>query len=106
MELFSEGERIMTVIAFLLFAFAFPRDTVTGTILDTSGAAISGARIEISAANVSRVTFSDDSGSFSIIDAPAGDYTLRIAANGFATYTSAVRLPADSLKLTLRVAPH
>jgi outer membrane cobalamin receptor len=105
MQLFSEGERIMTVIAFLFFVSAFPTGTFTGTILDTSGAAISGARIEISGTNVSRVTYSDDSGTFSITDAADGDYTLRVVANGFATHTASIKLPADSLKLTLLVAP-
>src|SRR5580704_9208217 len=105
-ELFSEGERIMAVLTFLFFLFVSPSEILKGVILDPAGAVVAGAKVEISGPGVSRSVSTSDSGVFSIEDVPAGAYSLRVTANGFAAYTRSVDIPSDSLKLVLRVAPH
>jgi len=96
----------MAVLTFLFFLFLSPPETLKGTILDTTGAAIAGARVEISGSDFSRSVTTDDAGVFVIGDAPSGTWSLRVTASGFTPYASSVDIPSDSLKLTLRVAPH
>ena len=96
----------MAVLTFLFFLFLSPPETLKGTILDTTGAAIAGARVEISGSDFSRSVTTDDAGVFVIGDAPSGTWSLRVTASGFTPYASSIDIPSDSLKLTLRVAPH
>jgi outer membrane cobalamin receptor len=94
----------MTFLAFLLFLLTSPPETLRGTVVDPSGAAVAGARVELSGTNFSRVAYTDGAGTFHIDDAPGGTYALRIAATGFTPYGSSIDVPSDSLNLTLRVA--
>src|SRR5262245_1967191 len=96
----------MTVIAFLFFLFVSPSEIFRGTIVDPTGAAVGGARVEISRGDFSLATMTDNAGTFTFEEAPAGSYLLRVTANGFTVYSSSVDIPSDALKLTLTVAPH
>jgi vitamin B12 transporter len=96
----------MAVLTFLFFLLLSPPDTLKGTILDSTGAAIAGARVEISGANFSRRAITDDGGVFVIDDVPSGTWSLRVTASGFTAYASSIDIPSDSLTLALRVAPH
>ncbi len=60
---------------------------VSGTVLDTSGAAIPAAAIEIrnTGTGVKRETTSDGQGRYSIPDLPIGDYQIQGAKMGFQT---------------------
>ena len=73
-ELFSEGERIMTVLAFLFFLLAVPPENLRGTILDPSGAGVGGAKVEITAAGASHLTYSDSDGAFYVENIDSGNY--------------------------------
>src|SRR5438876_1212429 len=95
----------MAVLTFLLFLLLSPPETLKGTILDATGAAIAGARVEISGAGFSRSAITDDAGVFVIDDARSGTWSLRVTAGGFTPHASSIDIPSDSLKLTLRVAP-
>src|SRR5215813_7946777 len=103
------GERIMAVLTFLAFLFVYPSELLLGTIFDPTGAAVSGAKVELYGPGFSQITYTDEAGLFSIEfsgdQTPIGTYSLRVTANGFAVYTSSVQIPSDSLKITLRVAP-
>src|SRR5215831_2774309 len=103
------GERIMTVLTLLAFLFVYPSELLQGTILDPTGAAVSGAKVEVDGPAFSQITYTDETGFFSMEfpgnQTPIGTYSLRITANGFAVYTSSIQIPSDSLKITLRVAP-
>ena len=61
--------------------------TITGMVLDPSGAAVPNARIEVSAANLPRAitTTSTATGSYTISNVPVGEYTLTATAPGFTT---------------------
>src|SRR5215471_37705 len=104
------GERIMAVLTFLAFLFVYPSEFLQGTILDATGAAIAGAKVELNGPGFSRTTYTDDAGLFSIDlsrDEPLiGGYSLRVTANGFEPYTASLESPSDAVKITLRVAPH
>ena len=95
----------MAVLTFLFFLLVYSSEILKGTILDPTGAAVAGARVEVSGTGFSHTTYTDDAGVFSIQDAPSGTYSLRVIANGFTPYTSSIQVPSDSLNLTLRVAP-
>src|SRR5262245_51873888 len=98
-ENFFPRGRIMTVLAILAFLFASPPEFLLGTVLDPTGAAVAAAKVELSGSAISRITYTDAAGMFSIPDAPAGTYSLRVTANGFTTHTSRVEVPSDPLAL-------
>src|SRR5947209_19414856 len=95
----------MAVLTFLLFLLLSPPEALKGTILDATGAAIAGARVEISGAGLSRSAITVDAGVFVIVDARSGTWSLRVIRGGLTHHASSLHMPSDSLKLTRRVAP-
>lgn len=77
--------------AFLLAVLCLPgaarlnADTLTGTVKDPSGSAVTGARIEITGGTLSQplVLTTDSEGKFSEPDLSAGKYTVRVSKDGF-----------------------
>ena len=61
---------------------------IGGTIMDASGAAVSGAKITAKndGTNATDTATSDDTGYFRIAKLPPAQYTVAIEANGFASY--------------------
>jgi len=102
--------------AAVLFLFAFAAATpvlaqqtlgsLNGTVLDTSGAAIPGATITVSNAqlNLQRTTTSQQSGFFQIFNLPIGTYDVKVTHDGFDT----TELPAiqvqEASATTLHIA--
>src|SRR2546426_7821853 len=93
----------MVVLTFLILISASPPEVLKGIVLDSSGAAISGARVELSAAGPSRTAVTNETGAFLLDNLPAGAYSLRITAAGFTSLTSRIDVPSDTLRLTLNV---
>jgi hypothetical protein len=89
-------------IASLLFATIWcawaAEVAVTGTVTDTSGAAIAAAGVQIQSANrtVLRTTESDTSGSFTISGLPAGNYRLVVSHADFETKEIPVTIGAEA----------
>src|ERR1700750_669321 len=87
-----------TLIAVTLFflavvGFAAGQTTqggIAGTIRDSKGASIAGAKITVtnSGTGLARDTITSDNGSFRILALPAGAYEMRVEAPGFATTTT------------------
>lgn len=80
--------------------------TLSGAVLDPSGAFIPGATVTLHAEAADRSATSDKMGHF-VLSAAPGRYVLVVSAEGFRTYTQqafnvGARIPA--LKITLRVA--
>jgi hypothetical protein len=65
--------------------------TINGTVLDPSGAAIPGAKITVTAADigVTRSTTSQGTGFFQIFNLPIGTYAVKVEHDGFETTTVA-----------------
>jgi len=63
--------------------------SLTGTVVDPSGALVSNARVVLTAeaTGVTRSTVSNGKGEFSFSAVPSGDYRVTITAKGFETYT-------------------
>jgi len=59
--------------------------TISGTVTDPSGAAISGAKVTATnlQTNVSRTVTTQSDGSYSLLFLPIGTYRIDIAAAGF-----------------------
>ena len=91
-----------------------PRDTsdkaypaqLSGTIVDTSGAVIAGATVQVRRANgtVQRTIQSDRNGSFMISGPPAGNYRLVISNPGFETKEIPVSLGTAGTPAPLRIS--
>ena len=93
--------------------FAHPAarvETVTpqlsGTVVDTSGAVIAGATVQVRSANgtVQRTTQSDANGSFVISGLSAGNYQLVVSNPGFATKETPVTLGTTEAPAPLRIS--
>jgi hypothetical protein len=80
---------LLSIILFGASALAQYSSGVEGTVLDSSGAVIAGARIQLTNVDlgVSNVATSNDSGYFRIDSIPAGRYRLEVTAPSFKTYT-------------------
>jgi TonB-dependent receptor len=78
---------------------------LTGSVVDSSGAAVPSAQIQLSPLNIRGV--SDSQGDFRITDVPAGKYTVTVSYIGFASFTSEAQVAAGQtaeLHLTLKVS--
>jgi len=98
----------VALVCFCLMAPALSlAQTLSGTIQDSSGAVIVGARIEISGGDLVQpaVLSSDGLGKFASPDLKPGAYSLRVTHDGFEPLLKTVDLQASlQLQLTLAVA--
>src|ERR1051326_6267470 len=83
---------VFRVVSFLMLAASVlfgqsDRGTITGTILDTSGSSIAGARITLTNAETGSVseTVSTSTGNYTIPSLPVGTYNLKVESTGFGT---------------------
>jgi hypothetical protein len=88
--------RAMVILAICCGA-AWAQDTasITGTVTDSSGAAVAGAQVEINdaAAGLKRVAKTNGSGDYTFAALPIGSYDITVMAEGFKKYQAkAVKL--------------
>ena len=94
-------------LCFLVAPACLHADTLSGTVLDQSGALVPGARIEITGGDLAQplVLSSDGEGKFSSPDLKPGTYSMRISRNGFEPLVKTVELHgAMTLELKLAIA--
>ena len=75
------------------------RGTITGTVTDSTGAAVPQAKITATsdATNVAATTSSNEAGDYTLPNLPAGQYTVRIEKEGFSSSVrSGIKLDASS----------
>jgi hypothetical protein len=90
-------------------AFGQSSGTIQGTVLDPSGAAVKGAKVEIRnpVSGYEAAATTDDSGHFQLSNIPYNPYHLALSAQGFGDLDQDVEVrspvPLD-LKLTLQIA--
>ena len=74
--------------------------TITGTVLDATGAVVSGAEVTVKAKStgVVRTSSSSGIGQFNFPSLPPGTYTISVKANGFKEYLQDVVLLADQIR--------
>jgi hypothetical protein len=84
--------KLRIVLAFVLFASSVLvgqtfRGTILGTVTDTSGAVVSGAKVTVknTATGLERTTQTSADGSYAIPELPLGTYTVTISQQGFQT---------------------
>ena len=120
-QLHGTAFSLLPNFALLLLCLTSPMllhaETISGTVLDPSGAVIVGARIEISGGDLSQpIVFSSDArGKFVSPDLKPGSYSLHVTREGFeplvktvdlhgtAELDSSSPLPASMKKLWFRV---
>ena len=76
---------------------AVPTGSITGTILDATGAVFSGARVQLTRPDqpLASEAITDSNGQFSFSQVPVGSFQLTITSPGFLTQTSSGTLNAD-----------
>jgi hypothetical protein len=84
--------KVRIVLAFVVFASSILvgqtfRGTILGTVTDTSGAVVSGAKVTIknTATGLERTTASSADGTYAVPELPLGSYTVTISQPGFQT---------------------
>ncbi|MGA7645824.1 MAG: TonB-dependent receptor, partial [Terriglobales bacterium] len=90
---------------FPLFAQAYPAQ-LSGTVVDTSGAVIAGATVQVRSANgtVQKTIQSDTNGSFIVSGLAAGNYRLVVSAPGFETKEIPVTIETTKAPAPLRIS--
>jgi outer membrane receptor protein involved in Fe transport len=102
--------RSLAVAAAFLFltwlAAAQQPRTLKGTVYDSTGAAIQGARVEFRFNGASFISSTDNSGQFSITEESAGG-TLEVSYPGFASFTTEIKPHAsmENIQVVLSPAP-
>lgn len=86
-----------------------PRGTLRGVVLDTTGAVVLGARVDVHAleSNFQREASTNDRGEFRLDDLAPGPYEVAVSASGFAEARAQVRVnvgPVQEIKVVLKVA--
>ncbi len=98
----------LALLLFCLTTSAFLHaETISGTVLDPSGAVIAGARIEISGGELMQpiVLSSDGQGKFVSPDLKPGSYSLRVTQQGFEPLVKTVDLRGTAeLEFKLAIA--
>jgi hypothetical protein len=97
---------LILALVCLVFAKELRADSISGTVKDSSGAVVIGARIEISGGILPQplVMVSDDSGKFVVPNLESGKYSILVAKEGFDDAITEVELhgAADlAIKLTI-----
>ena len=92
------------LIAFSLFSVAQAQTTnrVSGTVTDQNNAAIVGAQVILRGA-ISRAVMTDASGAFVFENSPAGDYELKISANGFSEQSQKITVTDQSQTINVQL---
>src|SRR5215467_13351135 len=85
-----KGRILLALVLFassMLVAQTF-RGTILGTVTDSSGAVVSGAKVTVknTATGLERTTQTSADGSYSIPELPIGTYNVTVAQNGFQTF--------------------
>jgi outer membrane receptor protein involved in Fe transport len=96
----------VAVVLVLLLAGAAPAlaATVTGTVVDASGAPVPGAAVSVASGGQERRVTTGDAGTFEVSDVPEGEVQVRARAPGFAD--AVVTLAGSgSARLVLQPAP-
>src|SRR3954471_4799639 len=82
---------IFATLAFLISSAVAQRadGTLSGDVLDPNGAVVSGAKVTVTNddTNVSQTVETTSAGAYSVPNLLIGTYTVKVEANGFATYT-------------------
>ncbi|HZP04402.1 MAG TPA: carboxypeptidase regulatory-like domain-containing protein [Terracidiphilus sp.] len=95
---------VLTLIAFVFAAGAFAQGggnvAITGTVVDPSGAVVSGATVTVTQKNTStiRTDKTDNGGQFNFPSLPPTTYTVTVQAQGFKQYIQDVVLLADQIR--------
>jgi hypothetical protein len=97
MRQFSNRNLLVSLIYAAVVAFAFPSQflaqaitgSISGTVKDTSGAVVAGAKVQITnaATNVADQTTSDSMGLYAFPNLAPGTYTISVQQTGFASTT-------------------
>ena len=95
---------LLLLVPSLLFAQGITQ--LSGTVVDTSGAVIAGATVQVRSANgtVQRTTQSDANGSFIISGLSAGNYRLVVSSPGFETKEMPVTIGTTEAPAPLRIS--
>ena len=88
---------VLSALSAVVFAQTSTTGQITGDVTDPSGAAVPGAKVELtSQTGVHREVSTDESGSYLLTLLPPGNYELQVVADGF----KSARLDAVTVRIT------
>lgn len=91
---------ILLLISLPAFAQGGGQAAISGTVVDPTGAAISGAKVTVTQKGTSahRVVVADANGAFNVPSLLPATYTVAVQAPGFKTYSADLTILADQLR--------
>ena len=97
-------KRIAIAVCLSILPLAAQNSSLQGTVTDMQGGIVPSAIITVTNADTSagRKAVSDDSGHYSFLQMPPGEYKIEVEKPGFSTYQSETRLQVNS-PLTLNI---
>ena len=104
--LFGRSRHVLFLVVLVALAASIAAaQSITGTVVDTTGAVVPGAKVEIRnvVSGLARDTVSDNAGSFTISNLPLNPYHLTVTASGFAPFAKDVEV-RSSVPVVLKVA--
>src|SRR6266581_4553908 len=92
--LFLVGALLLSVGSGTASAQATASGTIQGTVMDKSGAVVSGAQVvaKSKATDLTRTTTSSDTGDYRFELLPVGNYTVTVTRTGFATFAQTIEI--------------
>ena len=76
---------LLAILALAATAFGQTTASIQGTVTDSTGAAVVGAKVTVSGVGIERTTQTDATGSYSVPALPPGKYAVKIEKGGFQT---------------------
>ena len=86
----------MAISLFAPTILAQSKNTITGRVMDSGGAVLEGARVELKPKGITLST--DEHGEFTFTNIPKGDYTVTISYVGFQPHTEKVIVAASPVE--------
>src|SRR5690242_16271689 len=91
---------VMVAIAMLIGIDVWAQDNVlTGTVRDEKGQALAGATVQVN--ELSKLTVTDEFGSFAFSKIASGDYTLTIRFIGYEEKVEPVHVPSTPVSIAM-----
>jgi len=89
-----------------LFSQAANTGSITGTVLDAQGAAVTGASVAITdtSTNIERIAVTNETGRYIFVDLPPGAYNVAVTKTGFRVAKLPKQVVSVGLALTLNVS--
>jgi TonB-dependent Receptor Plug Domain/Carboxypeptidase regulatory-like domain len=102
--LFAAVRALVVLCVVAVPAIAQPTMSLEGTVLDATGAAVQGVRVEVRASSAPRFSVTDDNGRYRLDGLARGRYIIRAEHAGFKPETTTIELSEGNAKVDITLS--